>query len=109
MQRIYFHTDINLVKKKFENSTKIVAENIDILCVTETKLDETVRSNQFLIISYNKPYDLDVAARNEGILVYSKQSYSHFLQFTRFEVSNNIKVKPFALNLRKVWSFVSVS
>ena len=67
----FWHRHISLVKKKFVNSTEIVAKNIDILCVAETELDETVRSNQFLITCYKKHYDLDTAARNGGILVYT--------------------------------------
>ena len=84
--------------------TEIGGENIDIICVIETKLDGTVR---FLVIGYNKSNYLDIAARKRGILLYTKQSYLLFLQLKTFEISDDIKVIPFELNLGKVFSFVT--
>ena len=33
--------------------------NIDILVITETKLDDSIASSQFIINGYSKPYRLD--------------------------------------------------
>ena len=36
---IFSHLNINSMRNKFENLFKLVAGNVDILCIAETKLD----------------------------------------------------------------------
>ena len=47
-----------------------VAENIDILLITETKIDSTFPVKQFYLNGYNVPYRSDRNTNRGGILVY---------------------------------------
>ena len=60
---IVAHININFLASKFEPLESLIKDNIDILLVSETKLDETFPSGQFVIKGYGKPIRLD---RNRG-------------------------------------------
>ena len=50
------YLNINSIRKKFDGLKLIVNENVDILCITETKIDESFPTAQFLLPGYHKPY-----------------------------------------------------
>ena len=47
--------NINFVRNKFDSLMATVAENIDILLTTETKIDSTFPVNEFYLNGYNIP------------------------------------------------------
>ena len=47
--------NINSIRNKFDNLMAAVAGNIDILLITETKIDSIFPVNQFYINGYNIP------------------------------------------------------
>ena len=47
--------------------------NIDVLIISETNLDDSFPSMQFLIESYGPPYRLDRNCHGDGILVYVRE------------------------------------
>ena len=49
---------------------KFAGNNLDILMVSETKIDDTFPESQFLIERFSTPYRLDGAAKGGGILLY---------------------------------------
>ena len=51
--------NINSLRNKFQFLVDLVHGNIDILVLTETKLDHTFPEKQFLIPGYKKPYRRD--------------------------------------------------
>ena len=51
--------NINSIRNKFEQSKETVLKYIDILVVTETKLDETFLESLFLMDGFSNPYTLD--------------------------------------------------
>ena len=51
--------NINSMRNKFHALTEIIRGNLDILVLTETKLDHTFPEKQFLIPGYKKPYRRD--------------------------------------------------
>ena len=66
------HLNINSIKKKFDDLKLIVHENVDILCLAETKIDESFPTAQFLLPGYHKPYRLDISDKQGGLLIYIK-------------------------------------
>ena len=48
--------NINSIRNKFESLKLLVKGNIDIMVITESKLDSTFPSEQFAIEGYNLPY-----------------------------------------------------
>ena len=53
------HLNINSLRNKFELLIFQIKDNIDILMLSETKLDESFPNSQFLINGFSAPYRLD--------------------------------------------------
>ena len=51
--------NINSLRNKFHDLVELIDGNIDIMVLTETKLDNTFPEKQFLIPGYKKPYRSD--------------------------------------------------
>ena len=57
--------DINSLSSKFDQLKLLIQGKVDILIITETKLDDSFPIDQFIISGYSKPYRLD-RNRNGG-------------------------------------------
>ena len=64
------HLNINSIRNKFEMLSLPVAQYVDILMLSETKLDSTFPSTQFLINGFSVPHRLDRNNKGGGILLY---------------------------------------
>ena len=64
------YLNINSVTNKLENLATMLQQNIDILCLAETKIDNSYPTGQFILQGYKTPYRLDVSSNSGGILVY---------------------------------------
>ena len=53
---------------------EVVMENVDILAIAETKIDESFPTAQFLLVGYHSPYRLDKSPKSGAVLVYVKLS-----------------------------------
>ena len=69
-QLIIGQLNINSIRNKFEDLKLIVRGNIDILIITESKLDKTFNSNQFNIYGYYPPFRADRTASGGGVMIY---------------------------------------
>ena len=49
---------------------ELLKQEVDILCIAETKLDDSFTGNEFLISGFKKPYRLDKTGNSGGLLVY---------------------------------------
>ena len=61
---ILAHLSINSLRNKFEFLISLIKDNIDILMISETKLDQSFPTNQFMINGFSAPFRLD---RNNDI------------------------------------------
>ena len=99
---------MNSIRNKFENLCELVAENVDILCIAETKLDHLLPNSQFLIPGFHKRLKMDVSSPRGELLVYIKSSLPSKM-LTKFKLPNNIRIILFELNLRRdKWLFLSI-
>ena len=79
--------NINSISNKFDQLRLLVDGKVDILIITETKLDSTFPSSQFMIKGYSEPYRLDRNRNGGGVLIYiredipSKNLISHTLHY----------------------------
>ena len=62
--------NINSVRNKFDFLNEMVRDNVDILLITETKIDSSFPIAQFQIDGYTTPYRLDRDENGGGILLY---------------------------------------
>ena len=67
------HININSIRNKFEPLVSFINNNLDILMISETKIDDTFPDSQFLIKGFSVPYRLDRAAKGGGILLYIRE------------------------------------
>ena len=63
--------NINSLRNKFEFLVEIIKNNVDILLVSETKIDSSFPNTQFYIIGYTT-YRLDRNLNGGGLLLYVK-------------------------------------
>ena len=64
------HININSIRNKFEMLSNSIKGNLDILMISETKLDSTFPSNQFTVEGFAAPIRFDRNGREEGTLLY---------------------------------------
>ena len=78
----------------------MIQDNIDILLVSETKLDDTFPVGQFYIDGYGTPYRFDRTSRGDRILLDISENISS--KILKFEpVQNNFEGFLVEINLRK--------
>ena len=53
------HININHLAGKFENLTYLIKDKLDVLVITETKIDESYPTSQFIIEGLSPPFRLD--------------------------------------------------
>ena len=66
--------NINSIRNKFDQLKLLVNNNVDILIIEETKIDETFPTGQFIIEGYMPPFRKDRNQHGGGILVYVKDN-----------------------------------
>ena len=77
--------NINSIRNKLDALISGIRGNIDILAISETKIDDSFPARQFVIDGYTAPYRLD---RNSGgILVYAREDISSKLISVNFQIS----------------------
>ena len=100
------HLNINSLRNKFDFLVTQVKGSIDILMISETKLDESFPIGQFLMDGYRDPFSLDRNENGGGILLYVREDISSKL----LSFSSNIEgfFVEITLSNKKKW-FLSCS
>ena len=94
------YLNINSIRNKFVNLKDMIEQNIDILCIAETKIDSSFPTNQFHMPGYKLPYRLDKTGNSGGLLVYIKETIpSKYL--SEFTIPKDIQAIPIEINFRK--------
>ena len=72
MNKLMFgHLNINSLRNKFDLFSEQVKGSINILMVSETKLDDSFPEAQFLIEGFHSPFRFDCNANGGGIMLYT--------------------------------------
>ena len=64
--------NINSIASKFEPLVSLVKDNIDLLMISETKVDDTFPQGQFKIEGYAKPIRLDRNRHGGGVMIFPR-------------------------------------
>ena len=64
------HLNINSLKYKLEALKLIINRNLDIILLSETKLDDSFPSAQFMLKNFSIPYRPDRNSNGGGLLLY---------------------------------------
>ena len=92
--------NINSIRAKFDQLKFIIKDNIDILILTETKIDNSFPDSQFIIEGFSKPYRLDRNAHGGGILIYVREDIPS-KQLNKHMFAEDIEGIFVEINLRK--------
>ena len=94
------HLSRTSVRNKFDLLSDIIKNNIDILMISETKLNSSFPNGQFQIHGYSEPYRLDRNGNGSGILVFIREDIPTKL------IDSQMKIEGFFIELnlrRKKW------
>ena len=92
--------NINSLRNKFELLAEVIKGNLDILVITETKLDHTFPEKQFLIPGYRKPYRQDRNRYGGGVMIYVREDIPCDI-LMKHSTPKNIEAIFLEINLRK--------
>ena len=70
---IFAHININSVRNKLEFLSTQVKGNIDVLMVSEIKIDNSFPVGNFLIDGFSTPYRFDSDNNGGGIILYVRE------------------------------------
>ena len=84
----------------FEMLTSLIANETDVLLLSETKLDETFPLEQFLISGFAKPLRLDRNSKGGGIMLFIRDNIP-FRLLKPGNLSSNTEAFFTEINLRK--------
>ena len=92
--------NINSIRNKIELLPEAVLGNIDILMVSETKIDMSFPTSQFVIQGFAAPFRLDTTNTGGGILVYVRDDIPSKLLNISY-LSFDTECLAIEINLRK--------
>ena len=67
---IIAHLNINSIRNKIDLLADMISGKVDIMLISETKLDDTFPKSQFFLQGYSEPSRLDRTANGGGLLLY---------------------------------------
>ena len=70
---IIAHLNINFIQNKFEALQSLVHKRVDLLIISETKIDDSFPSNQFMIPGFAPPFREDRNSQGGGLLIYIRE------------------------------------
>ena len=100
------HLNINSIRNKLEALSAIVTGNLDILLISETKIDNTFPDSQFLIDGFSAPIRKDRNSSGGGLLLYIRndipckllKAYDLPNEFEGFFVEVNLRKRKYLLS-----------
>ena len=97
------HLNINSIRNKFELLSFLIDGKVDIFLISETKIDGTFPTSQFLMSGYSNVYRLDRNDKGGGIMLFVKDNLITF-PVSGFCFSEKKQIFCLELNLRKqIW------
>ena len=93
------YLNINSKRNKFDALFLIIDTNIDVLLISETKLDDSFSSAQFRLKGFCTPYRLDRNSKGGGLLLYFREDIPS--RFLNSGSTCNIETISIEINLRK--------
>ena len=92
--------NINSLPNKFNQLKELVLKHVDILVLTETKLDDSFPNSQFLVDGFSEPFRIDRNRSGGGVMIYVRDVIPSKL-LTKHFFPNDIEGLFVELNFRK--------
>ena len=94
------HLNINSLSRKFDQLKTIIGKNIDILVITETKIDSSFPNSQFKIEGFSMPYRFDRNRFGGDVMIFVRDDIPS-KHLTRHKLPDDIESVFIEVNLRK--------
>ena len=69
---VFAHLNINSIQNKFESLADIIKDNIGILMISETKVDDSFLDGRFFLDGFGTPFRLDRNGNGGGIMLFTR-------------------------------------
>ena len=69
---IFAHLNIDSIQNKFDSFADIIKDNIHILMISETKVDDSFPDGQFFLDGFGTPFRLDRNGNGGGIMLFTR-------------------------------------
>ena len=92
--------NINSLRNKFNDLVELIHGNLDILVITETKLNDSFPEKQFLMSGYKKPYRFDRNEHGGGVMIYVREDIPSDI-LLKHKLHENVEAIFVEINLRK--------
>ena len=92
--------NINSLRNKFGFLSSQITKYVDILLLSETKLNDSFPTAQFSLNGFCKPYRLDRSSNGGGILLYVRDDIPSRL-LTDYKIKDNLELFFVEVNIRK--------
>ena len=96
---IFRRLNINSIRNKFDALSLLAKTNIDILIISEAKLDDSFPTGQFLFHGFSATYRLDMNSKGGAILLYIREDIPSRLLNSKSKTG--IETISVEINLRK--------
>ena len=102
------YLNVNSITNKFNYIELLLAKNVNVLYVSETKIDSSFPDSQFMINGFKIPYRLDFTSRSGGLLLYVSEDIPS-RQLDRITIPFDIQLIPIELNFRnRKWLYIGI-
>ena len=91
MNIIFFRNKLNGLKI-------LISDSVDILCIAESKLDESFLNSENALKGFKKPYRLDVTASSSRLLIYVNASLPSKI-INRYDFQKDVQCNAMELNV----------
>ena len=92
--------NINSIRNKFSFLASQIGNNLDVLLISETKLDDTFPTAQFLLDGFKKPYRLDRCSKGGSLFLFVRDDISPRL-LTEYKTPTNVECIFVEISIRK--------
>ena len=92
--------NINSLRNKFDGLAELMKGKLDIVVLTETKVDHTFPEKQFLVTGYKKPFRLDRNINGGGVMIYVREDIPCDI-LLKHNIPTNLEAIFVEINLRK--------
>ena len=92
--------NINSLRNKFGFLSSQITNYVDIMLLSETKLDDSFRTGQFSLNGCSKPCRFDRSSNGGGILLYVREDIPSRL-LTDYKIRDNLELFFVEVNIRK--------
>ena len=95
------YLNVNSYRNKYDSLKVLIPGNLDIMILSEMKLDDSFPTSQFLIEGFKEPFRVDKYRYSGGTLIYINEQIP-CKQLKKHNLSEDIEAMFIELNFRKI-------